>query len=58
MDTHYFNKSIIIEMLILAVCSFLKVNDMVNTDTKLLQKFRYLIIFKGITFQKNIKNIS
>jgi hypothetical protein len=38
MDTHYFNKSIIIEMLILAVCSFLKVNDMVNTDTKLLQK--------------------
>ena len=36
MDTNYFNKNIIIEMLILAVCSFLRINN--RADTILLKK--------------------
>jgi hypothetical protein len=35
-DTHFFSKDIIIEMLILSVCSFLRIND--HVDTVLLQK--------------------
>lgn len=54
-DTHYFNKKIITEMLILSVCSYFKNNP---TDNELLQKLvEWCIDSQGLftTYQK-IKN--